>query len=106
MDKDIIIAIIAIAGALFGGQGFWTWLSNKSGLKSNESKLVMGLAYSDIIKTCEKHIDRGYIDVDEFNELDRYLYKPYRALGGNGTAERMMKLVEKLPSTPPKEVEK
>ena len=106
MSSEIIIAIIALAGALFGGQGFWTWLINRKNAKSNESKLLMGIAYSIIIKTCDMHIRRGYIEVDEYNELDRYLYKPYRAKGGDGTAERMMKLVEKLPSTPPNEVEK
>jgi len=98
MDKDIIIAIIAIAGALFGGQGFWSWVLAKNKAKSNESKLLMGIAYSKIIQQCDKYIKRGWVDADEYHELYHYLYKPYRDMGGNGTAERQMEIVKGLPT--------
>ena len=35
--------------------------------------------------------------MDEYKDLDDYLFKPYIALGGNGSAEKMMKEVSKLP---------
>ena len=38
----------------------------------------------------------GYVTADDLKELD-YLYNPYRALGGNGTAERLYNKVQQLP---------
>lgn len=34
---------------------------------------------------------------DEFENLYKYLYKPYKDCGGNGSAERIMEQVKKLP---------
>ena len=35
--------------------------------------------------------------VDEYENLNRYLYQPYKKLGGNGTAEKIMIQVKDLP---------
>lgn len=98
MNTQITIAIIGIIGAIFGGQGFWAWLMNRRNGKSNEAKLLMGIAYSKIIDQCNKYIKRGWIDADEYHELHHYLYKPYKDMGGNGTAERLMGIVKGLPA--------
>lgn len=42
-------------------------------------------------------IGRGYVTKDEYENLYKYLYKPYKALGGNGTAEKMIHEVNNLP---------
>lgn len=47
-----------------------------------------------------KYIEQEYITKDEFENLYEYLYKPYRTLGGNGSAERVMEEVQKLPIRP------
>jgi len=99
MNTEISVAIIGIIAAVFGGQGFWTWLMNRKSGRSNEAKLLMGIAYSKIIQQCNFYIHRGWIDADEYHELYNYLYKPYSEMGGNGTAERLMKIVESLPPT-------
>ena len=96
MHIDIIITLVV---AIFGSTGFWTWLMNRNKTKSDESKLLMGLAYSEIIRRCERYIDRGFVSSDEYNELHRYLYEPYHNMGGNGTAERLMAEVKNLPTT-------
>ena len=36
-------------------------------------------------------------DESEYDNLYNYLYKPYKSLGGNGSAERIMEEVKKLP---------
>lgn len=95
MHIDIIITLVI---AVFGSTGFWTWLINRNKKKSDESKLLLGLAYSEIIARCERYIDRGYVSTDEYNELYRYLYEPYHNMGGNGTAERLMSSVKQLPT--------
>lgn len=94
MQWDIIVTLIV---AVFGSTGFWSWLMNKQKKKSAESCLLMGIAYSEIICRCEYYIKRGYISTDEYNELNRYLYKPYHENGGDGTAEKLMEEVKRLP---------
>ena len=42
----------------------------------------------------------GYIEVEELVDLKKYLYEPYRKLGGNGAGEMIMAKVEKLPNQP------
>jgi hypothetical protein len=44
-----------------------------------------------------EYIERGWISRDEYENLHDYLYKPYKELGGNGSAERVMQEVNKLP---------
>lgn len=90
--------IVAVVVAIFGSTGFWTWLNNRKGKKSDEAKLLLGIAYRNIISQAEKYIKRGYISVDEFKELNHYLYEPYKNMGGNGTVEKLMEEVRKLPS--------
>lgn len=98
MDKEIIIAIIA---SVFGSTGFWALLTaiwqTKSKRKSCESKLLLGLAHDRICFLGGEYIKRGYVTRDEFENLHDYLYAPYHEMGGNGTAEKIMKDVEKLP---------
>lgn len=43
-----------------------------------------------------EYIKRGWITKDEYEDLRDYLYKPYKELGGNGSAERIMLEVDKL----------
>ena len=95
MHIDIIITL---AVAIFGSTGFWTWLTNRNRKKTDESRLLMGLAYSEIIRRSEAYIERGYVSTDEYNELNRYLFEPYRSMGGNGTAEKLIREVQNLPT--------
>lgn len=44
-----------------------------------------------------RYIDRGWITQDEYENLNTYLYEPYKKLGGNGSALRVMQEVNKLP---------
>ena len=98
MQTELIVAIIGIVAAVFGGQGFWTWMMHRNTGKSNESKLLMGIAYSKIIDQCNHYIKRGWIDADEYHELYHYLYQPYKDMGGDGSAERLMGIVKGLPA--------
>lgn len=44
-----------------------------------------------------RYIERGYITQDEYENLHEGLYTPYKNMGGNGCAKRVMEDVEKLP---------
>lgn len=95
MDTQTII--LTIIGAVFASQGFWTWLQSRNSNKSAQAKLIMGLAFAEICRKSEAYIERGEITKDEYQDLEKYLYKPYRDMGGDGTAERLMEEVQKLP---------
>lgn len=95
MHIDIIVTL---AVAVFGSTGFWSWLMSRNRKKSAESRLLLGIAYGKIIQTSERYIEQGYIPIEEYNELDRYLYQPYKDMDGNGTAKKLMEEVKSLPT--------
>jgi hypothetical protein len=90
---------LTVLGSILASNGMWGLIAKVADKKSDKNKLLMGLAYSEIINRAERYIERGYISSDEYHELDHYLYQPYKKMGGNGTAMRLMEKVEKLPST-------
>ena len=89
--------IITIVCSVIASSGFWTFISKRRDNNNAEAKMLLGLGHVKIIDTCEKYIERGYISQDEYDSLYNYLYLPYKELGGNGTAERMINEVKKLP---------
>jgi hypothetical protein len=46
------------------------------------------------------YIQRGSVSRDEYEDYRKYFYDPYKELGGNGVAERIMQAVEQLPISP------
>lgn len=62
-----------------------------------QSRMLKGLGHDRIMYLGESYIGRGYITADEYENLHDYLYSPYKELGGNGTAEKIMNEVNKLP---------
>lgn len=92
--------VTALAGFLAASSGFWVYLRNRVEAKDNRNdattRLLMGLAQVKILELGLKYIDRGYITKDEYKDLRHYLFDPYLALGGNGTAMRVMNAIEKL----------
>lgn len=59
--------------------------------------MLIGLAHDRIVYLGMSYIERGYITQDEYENLYEYLYKPYKAMGGNGSAKRVMDEVNALP---------
>lgn len=93
--------IITILGTVLTSNGLWALFTHMYDAKhSNEtaqSKMLKGLGHDRICYLGECYIERGSITRDEYENIHDYLYKPYRALGGNGTAEKIMKEVDGLP---------
>ena len=93
--------IVTIVVAIFASGGFWAflqnWLINRGRRNSAEQKLILGLAFRQIVELCDEYLDKGCIDADEYKELNHYLFLPYKEMGGNGTAARLIKEVESLP---------
>lgn len=93
--------IVSIVGAVFASTGFWAFLTfliqRKDKKDSAESQMLKGLGHDRIIYLGSCYIKQGYITKDDYENLHDYLYIPYKMLSGNGTAEKIMKEVEKLP---------
>lgn len=95
---DIIVAIVV---ATLASSGLWSLIlylvQRKDTHKDALTKLMLGLAYREITVSCLDYINRGSITKDEYEDLIKYLFTPYKMLGGNGTAERLIGEVQKLP---------
>jgi len=85
---------------LGASSGFWAYLQRKDRARSATTRLLMGMAYDTITTLGIAYIERGWVTKDEYEELRKYFYEPYRALGGNGVAERVMNEVSGLPFRP------
>lgn len=90
--------VLTIFGAFVASSGFWAWLQNHGNKKSVSTQMILGLGHDRIVCLCEKYIDRGWISSDEYENLNYYLFEPYVKMGGNGTAKRLMAIVENLPT--------
>lgn len=88
---------ISIVVTLFASSGFWMYVMKKLDRKSATTKMLMGLGHDRIIYLGLHFIDRGFVSTDEYENLYEFLYMPYREMGGNGSACRIMDEVKKLP---------
>lgn len=89
--------IATIVCSVIASSGFWSYIQKKNENKDVKSQLLIGLAHDRIVFLGMTYVERGWISQDEYENLNDYLYEPYKALGGNGSAERVMKEINKLP---------
>lgn len=87
--------------AIFASTGFWAFITQavtrKADAKDAKTQMLIGIAHDRIYYLCSTYIKRGYITVEEFDNL-QYLYKPYHdGLHANGTGKRLFEECEKLP---------
>ena len=91
--------------AVLGSSGIWTFVTTlylkRQERKSLTNKLLLGLGHDKIIYLCEKYIERGWITTEEYENLHDYLFIPYKDMGGNGTAAKLMAEVQSLPTKKP-----
>lgn len=92
-----IQTIVTVVCSIVASSGFWTYLQKRHEKRDGKTRLLIGLAHDRIIELGMKYIERGWITQDEYENLNDYLYKPYEAEGGNGSAKRIMTEVNKLP---------
>ena len=89
--------VITIVCSVMASSGFWAYLMNRRDKKDAKTKMIRGLGHDRIVSLAMDYISRGWITQDEYEDLNKYLYLPYTDMGGNGTAERLMIEVKKLP---------
>ncbi len=57
---------------------------------------VKALLHDRIYTECSHWIAEGYCTLEDRKNIE-YMYRPYRALGGNGTGEQLYNAVQGLP---------
>lgn len=97
---EIIKILITSVFTVLACSGFWTWIQKKADKKDAKTEMLIGLGHDRIIALGMHYLDQGWITRGEYENLHDYLYEPYHKLGGNGSAERIMKEVEKLEIRP------
>ena len=97
MGDNIWMTILC---ALITSAGFWALIIKVIDKRSAKSKIILGLGYKAIRDSAMEYIQRGNITQNEYEDLYKYLYKPYKDMGGDGSAERLMREVDKLPIVP------
>lgn len=100
MDISQLLPLaITIVCSIIASGGFWAWLQKRTDYKDVKTRMLLGLAHDRLVYLCLIYIDRGGITKEEFENIDKYLYEPYKELGGNGTVTKLMDEVKKLPIT-------
>lgn len=98
MNPSVQVTLAIITSAL-ASSGLWAFITRLLDKKSKSSKMLLGLAHDRILYLGSEYLKRDpkYITMQEYENLHDYLYIPYEALGGNGSAKRIMNEIEKLP---------
>lgn len=96
MEPWIQTAVTVIC-AVIASSGFWAYIQKKSDKNDLKTEMLVGLAHDRILYLGMAYVERGWITQDEYENLYEYLYKPYEKMGGNGSAKRVMREVDKLP---------
>jgi hypothetical protein len=97
-----IQTVITIFGAVIASTGFWAYLQKALDKKDIRTQMLIGLGHDRItylgMQYLERYRKNGIcISQEEYENLNDYLYKPYKMMGGNGSAERIMQEVNKIP---------
>lgn len=87
--------VLTIMGSVLASSGFWAFIQKRRNSNVAERDLLIGLAHDRIMYLGGKYIERGWCTQDEYENLKVYLYDPYFKAGGNGSAERTMKDVDR-----------
>lgn len=97
---DTISYWLTGAGMIFGSVGFWTFVQHQLDKKSASRQAMLGLMYLGVKMSCSSLLKRGWASTEEIEDIEKYMYEPYKAMGGNGTAEMLMNKVKNLPNQP------
>lgn len=92
----LVEMFLTVLCAVLASSGFWALIQKISDRKDVKSRVLIGLGHDRIVYLGMQYIKRGWITKDEYENLNDYLYKPYKEMGGNGSAERIMQEVNKL----------
>jgi hypothetical protein len=85
------------ATSVAASSGFWAYVQSRGQKKTAVDQLLMVIVYKELTTQGLRYIHRGWVSKDELEDYRKLLFEPYKALGGNGVAERIMHDVDQLP---------
>lgn len=88
--------LVTIFCSVLASSGLWAVIQKRMDSKDVKAQMLLGLGHDRIMYLGMRYINRGWITDDEYENLYNYLYTPYKQMGGNGSAERVMAEVQKL----------
>lgn len=91
---------VTVIVAVLASSGFWAFVQSRRDKKDAKTLMILGIGYQQIRMIGKEYLDRGYITFDEYNEFIKYLYEPYKALKGDGAADKIKEQLSRLPSSP------
>jgi len=98
--SQAIQMVVTILCSIIASSGFWTYIMKKHDKNDASKKMILGLGHNQIMSLGMEYIKRGSITQNEYENLQKYLYAPYKEMGGNGSAERIMREVDRLQIVP------
>lgn len=106
MPEWLVVLVTALASVL-ASSGFWAFINAKLSKNNAQTKLLVGLGHDRIVWLGMQYLKRGdWITRDEYENLVDYLWVPYEACGGDGSAKRVIEVVKglRLVDNPPANV--
>lgn len=97
---DTQTMIITILCSVIASSGFWAFITKLGEKKDVRTQMLLGLGHDRILYLGMQYIQNGEITQADYENLHKYLYGPYKKMGGNGSAERIMREVDKLRIVP------
>lgn len=94
---EILQLVVAVVVGALTSSGLWAFMQSRADKKDAKTELLLGIAHDRIMYLGMEYINRGSITRAEYENLNTYLFKPYEKLGGNGSAKRIMDVVNTLP---------
>ena len=96
---EIVVTIIC---SVLASSGLWSYIQQRRDKKDVRTQMLIGLGHDRVMELGKSYILRyqetGHgMTADEYENLYEYLYKPYEAMGGNGSAKRIIEEVKKIP---------
>lgn len=92
--------VVTVVCSVLASSGLWAFINKRSDRMDAKTELLLGIAHDRIVFLGMSYVNRKYITQDEYENLYTYLYEPYKKVTGGkdtGSAERVMKEVDRLP---------
>jgi hypothetical protein len=100
--KSAIGPVVAAVLAGLSGAVRHIWKRQKKQAEQQESMKdgMLALMHDRIFSIYRECVGKKYASVEDIRNLE-YIYKPYHAMGGNGTGTELYERVKKMPTEPP-----
>lgn len=88
MNTTLIVAIVGVAGACFGGNGFWQWVMTRKKKKTPTDTMVLAIGRDRLNVLCKKYLKEGEIPEDEYESFIA-MGDAYIGMGGNSKVRKL-----------------